>query len=76
MRSEEILTELNRRMDVVMRLLAYKLAEERTISLGAPLLRRLGLTVSEIAEIYGTTRATVSVGLSVAKKKRKTGKKR
>jgi hypothetical protein len=65
------LEEINRKLGVLLRLLAYQTVENMTLSEGAPLLRRLGLNSGEIAEIYESTPNTVSVRLAEAKKKKK-----
>jgi hypothetical protein len=71
MSKEIILEEINHKMDALLRLIAYQTVEKKTLSEGAPLLRRLGFTPSEIAAIYDSTANTVNVRLAEAKKKRK-----
>ena len=70
MSNEDNLQEINHRLDTLIRLVAYQTVEKMTLSEGAPLLRRLGFTSSEIAAIYGSTANTVSVRLAEAKKKK------
>ena len=69
------LEEISHKLDVLINLLAYQTVEKMTITQGAPLLRRLGFTASEIAAIYGTNRNVVNVRLAEAKKKEKKSKK-
>ncbi len=66
--SQAKIDQLDRKLDLVVRLLAYQLVSEKTLTHGAPVLRRLGLTASEIAAVFGTTAGAVSVRLSEAKK--------
>ena len=71
MSDENTLEDINRKLDVMLRLLAYQTVEKMTLSEGAPLLRRFGFTSSEIAAIYDSTANAVSVRLAEAKKKKK-----
>ncbi len=73
MDSDSSLTDVNRKLDVLLKLLAYQTVGKMTLTEGAPLLRRLGFTPSEIAAIYGSTTNVVSVRLAEAKKKTKKG---
>lgn len=66
--TEQQIKELNQKLDVLIRLLAYQLVAETNISTGAPILRRLGLTATEIATVFGTTSNTVNVRLTESKK--------
>jgi|WetSurMetagenome_2_1015567.scaffolds.fasta_scaffold1128421_1 hypothetical protein len=72
MSKESNYEELNRKIDTLLRLLAYQTVEKKTLSEGAPLLRRLGFTSSEIAAIYDSTSNAVNVRLAEAKRKKKT----
>jgi hypothetical protein len=71
MSDEKNLEELKRRLDTLNRLVAYQTVQKMTLSEGAPLLRRLGFTASEIAAIYDSTANAVSVRLAEAKRKKK-----
>ena len=71
MMQEKILGEIDRKLDIIVRLLAARSAEgssgtDSIIKLGA-----LGLDRKLIAEIVGTTPGVVSTRLSEAKKKGK-----
>ena len=44
MSSDQRIDELNRKLDLVVRLLAYQLVSGKTLSHGAPILKRIGLT--------------------------------
>jgi CRP-like cAMP-binding protein len=70
MHKESSMEEINRKMDVLLKLMAYQTVEKKTLSEGAPLLRRLGFTPAEIASIYDSTANTVNVRLAEAKKKK------
>jgi DNA-directed RNA polymerase specialized sigma24 family protein len=71
MTSDDKLDEVSRKLDLVVRILAYQLVANSTLSQGAPILRRLGLGAREIAAIFNTTVGTVRVGLSQSKKSKK-----
>ena len=72
MSSDQTINELNRKLDLVVRLLAYQLASGKTLSHGAPILKRLGLTASEIAAVFDTTPNTVNVRLAESRRTKKT----
>jgi len=63
--------ELNQKLDLITRLLAYQLLSGKTLSHAAPILRRLGMSAAEIAKIFDTTTNTVQVRLAEAKKAKK-----
>jgi len=69
MSDESNAQEINRKLDVLIRLLAYQTVEKMTLSEGAPLLRRMGFTAAEIATIYDSTANAVNVRLAEARKK-------
>jgi ethanolamine utilization microcompartment shell protein EutS len=70
--SEETKTkEISHKLDTLIKLIAYQIVGKMTVSEAAPLLRRLGLTPSEIAAIYGSTAKAVSVRLAEANRKKK-----
>lgn len=75
MSNEPSWEEVNRKLDVVMRLLAYQMVGKMTLAEGAPILKRLGFTAPEIAIIYDSTRNAVNVRLAEAKKKKKANPK-
>jgi transcriptional regulator len=66
----EVLASIDRKLSILIGLQAYLLVRQMSITEGAPILRRLGMKPSEIADVFETTAATVSVGLSKARKKR------
>jgi hypothetical protein len=66
---KQLLESIDRRLSVLTNLMAYQLAQGKTIAEGAPLLRRLGLRQSEIAELFDSTSKAISVRLAEAKKK-------
>lgn len=65
----EVLQEVDRKMMILINLMAYEIVEGKTLAEGAPLLRRLGLKYNEIAAIYGSSAKVVSVRLAEAKRK-------
>jgi hypothetical protein len=71
MSDDTALNEINRKLDRLISLLGYQTVEKKTLSEGAPLLRRLGFTAAEIAAIYDSTSNAVNVRLAEAKKKKK-----
>ncbi|HUW96313.1 MAG TPA: hypothetical protein VMW58_11050 [Anaerolineae bacterium] len=66
----QVLESIDRKLSVLVALEAYRLVRDMTITEGAPILRRLGMTPSEIADVFETSAATVSVQISKAKKRR------
>jgi hypothetical protein len=70
------LQEINRKLDTLIRLVAYQTVGEMKLTQGAPILRRIGLTASEIAAIYDSTANAVNVRLAEARKKKKDKAKR
>ena len=71
--TNELLTELNRMLCTLIRLVAFQVAEGKTLADAAPILKRLGLSRSEIAAVVESTPKAVSVRLAEAKRKRKPG---
>lgn len=69
--TNEILQAINHKLTTLIHLMAYQMVEGKTIAGGAPILRRLGLSASEIAGIFDSTSNTVSVLLSKAKRQRR-----
>jgi hypothetical protein len=56
-------------VSIIIKLLSYQIVQGKTVAEGAPLLKRLGLNLTEIAEIFGSTSKAVHTRLSEAKKK-------
>ncbi len=69
----ELLSALNNRIFTLISLMAFQVAEGKTLAEAAPLLKRLGLSQSEIATVLDSTSHIVSVRLAEAKKKRNRG---
>lgn len=67
--SQNEFREIDRKLTVVINLLAYQLVEGKTLSESVTVLRRLGLKPSEIAAIYGTTAKSVSVRYAESRRK-------
>jgi hypothetical protein len=72
----DLLDSINRQLSVLINITAYQLVEGKKIAEGAPLLRRLGLGRSEIAAVFDSTAAAISVRLAESKKKPRTRKSR
>lgn len=68
MSSDQILQDVQNQLTILSRLIAYQTVSKMTLSEGAPLLRRLGFSNSEIAAIYETTSNTVAVRIAESKK--------
>ena len=68
---EDTLKSIDRKLDMLLKIVAVMAAEGKTLSEGAPLLYACGLDRQTIAEIYDTSPSSVSVRLSEAKKQRK-----
>lgn len=62
--------QLNRKLTLVVNLLAYQIVAGKTLGEAVTVLRRLGLKPSEIAAIYGTTAKSVSVRYAEARRKK------
>jgi predicted RNA polymerase sigma factor len=73
MTNEELVAGISAKITVLTRLIAYQTVSQMTLSEGAPLLKRLGFSNSEIAAIYETSANTVAVRLTEAKKRVKRG---
>lgn len=71
---DQALESIDRKLSVLIYLMAYQVAQGKKIAEGAPLLRRLGLRQSEIAEIFDSTAKSISVRLAEAKRKPRAGK--
>jgi hypothetical protein len=69
--SNDILSEVNRKLDVIIRILAYQVVAKMTLSEGAPLLKRIGLNASEIAAVYDSSPKSISVRISEARRREK-----
>jgi hypothetical protein len=65
----EDLKSIDRKLGVLISLIAYQIAEGKTVAEGAPVLKRLGLSSSEIADVFDSTAKAVSVRIAEAKKK-------
>lgn len=63
--------EVSRKLNMIIKLLAYQLVAEKTVVHGAAILNRMGLTAPEIADIFGTTPSSVRGRLAEARKRRK-----
>jgi hypothetical protein len=68
--SNENLDALDRKLSILVRLAAYQLVQGKSLMEAAPILRRLGLTASEIAAVFDSTTNTVNVMVSKSKKKK------
>jgi hypothetical protein len=66
---DQSIEKLSRKFDVLIKLYAYQVVAGKSMPEGVPILRRIGLTSSEIADVYGTSTNTISVRLAEAKKK-------
>jgi hypothetical protein len=62
-------SSIDEKLATLLNLNAYLIAKGMTIAQGAPILKRLGLSASEIAAVFDSTPATVNVRLAEAKKK-------
>jgi len=71
---EAVVRSIDRKLSVVIQLLAYGIVRDKTVSEGAPVLKRFGLTADEIASVFDST--AKAVGVRVAEAKRKSAKQR
>ena len=67
--AEQLLTEIRDRLEELAILQAYGIVAGQTVAEGAPLLRRLGLSLADIARVFDSTANAVSVRLAEASKK-------
>jgi hypothetical protein len=65
---------IDRKLSIVINLLAYQIVQGKTVAEGAPLLKRMGLNLTEIAGVFDSTANAVNVRIAEAKKKAKTTK--
>ena len=66
---KELLLECNKKLDILIKITAYKEFGEMKIAEAAPILSKMGLDSKEIASIINKPRDSVQVALSRAKKK-------
>ena len=74
MKSEQDMNDLNHKLDLIVRLLAYQLVSDKTFSHAAPVLKRLGMTASEIAAVIDTSANSVNALIALSKKTKKSKK--
>ncbi len=74
MSSDKDLRDLTRQLNIIVRLLAYQIVSTKNVTQGAPILKRLGLSLSEIADIYASTPNSISVRLSEARRSKSRSK--
>jgi hypothetical protein len=72
--NEQTAISIDRRLSVVILLLAYQMTEGKTLAEGAPLLNRLGLSNAEIADVFDSPANVVRARLTEKKKKKTTGR--
>ena len=68
--SNELLASVDRKLSALIYLTAYQLVVGKTVSDAAPILKRLGLTNAEIAQIFDSTPNAVKVRLYEGMKKK------
>ena len=68
MPSDKQFEVLKERIDTAIRLLAYQIISNKNVTQGAPILKRLGLSLSDIADIYGSTSNSISVRLAESRR--------
>ncbi len=67
--NKDVLDSIDRKLSILINLIAYQVAQGKTVAEGAPILKRLGLRPIEIAEMFGSSSKSISVRLAEAKKK-------
>jgi DNA-directed RNA polymerase specialized sigma24 family protein len=74
---EESLKRLEAKLDVLVKMLAYRVIDgQQSVAGKAVILRQCGLPLKEIAAICGTTTNTIGVSLTKAKRSAKRAKKK
>ncbi len=72
--SQDTTAAMNRKLEILINLMAYQMVGDMTIAEGAPILRRLGMSPTEIATVFDSTTKSVRTRLKEAK--RRTTKKK
>jgi hypothetical protein len=67
--THDLTPEIDRKLDILISLLAYQVAGEMTVAEGAPILRRLGMNPTEIAAVFGSTTGAVQTRIKEARKR-------
>jgi hypothetical protein len=70
MESNETFDRILHQLELMSELLAFQSFGKMKMTEGAPILKRLGFSNSEIASVYNSTAHVVSVRLAEAKKKK------
>jgi hypothetical protein len=65
----DAISEIGRKLDILIRLVAMQVGSELSVAVRAPLLSRAGLDRSLIASVCNTTPGAVSVRLAEAKRR-------
>jgi hypothetical protein len=63
------LKSIDHKLSIMISLLAYQVVQKMTVAEGAPLLKRLGFTPTQIAAVFDSTAGAISVRLAEAKRK-------
>jgi hypothetical protein len=66
----ELLASLDRKLSALIHLTAYQIVVGKTVAEAAPILKRLGLTNAEIAQVFDSTPNAVKVRLYEGMKKK------
>lgn len=75
MSDDDVLNEISRKLDILIRLVATQIGDNLSVAERAPLLSRAGLDRNAIADVCNTTAAAVSVRLAEAKRGKTTGRR-
>ncbi len=67
--NKDVLDSIDRKLSILINLIAYQVAQGKTVAEGAPLLTRLGFRPIEIAEIFGSSPKAISVRLAESRRK-------
>ncbi len=73
--SQDSVATMDRKLNILINLMAYQIVGAMTLAEGAPILRRLGMSPADIATVFDSTTESVRTRLKEAKR-RTTKKKR
>lgn len=65
------LEQLHKDMGILIKLISYQLVGGKTITEGAPILRRLGLSNAQIADVFDSSQGAIAARVAEAKKRTK-----
>jgi hypothetical protein len=71
MKAVQDANDLNRKLDLIIQLLAYQIVSDKRFSEAAPVLKRLGMSTNEIASVIDTSVNSINALIAIHKKAKK-----